>query len=141
METVSIDADDVHINTLDGGVSDAAAPGSIMGAQFMKDYLKSDGMKSLISAVGPDMTQNAIDGQSMTAGEVKTYNKNLNTVVDREFDPATGKVITPTVKNNNVNTTAPVVDNTAVVEELKKLTTAVNKQTKTLVTATEDNAQ
>ena len=43
--------------------------------------------------------------------------------------------------NNNVNTTAPVVDNTAVVEELKKLTTAVNKQTKTLVTATEDNAQ
>lgn len=50
---------------------------------------------------------------------------------------------TPPVNNNNnnVTTTAPVVDNTAVVEEIKKLTTAVNKQTKTLVTATEDNAQ
>ena len=43
------------------------------------------------------------------------------------------------IKNSNKST--PVVDNTAVVEEIKKLTTAVNKQTKTLVTATEDNAQ
>ena len=51
------------------------------------------------------------------------------------------KELAPPVNNNNVNTTAPAVDNTAVVEEIKKLTTAVNKQTKTLVTATEDNAQ
>lgn len=43
------------------------------------------------------------------------------------------------IKNSNKST--PPVDNTAVVEEIKKLTTAVNKQTKTLVTATEDNAQ
>lgn len=127
MERLRIHAKQVAIYQSDAEVYSAGAPGSIMGAAFMKEALASDGMKSLIREVSPEIAEDRMQGgQSISVEDAKTYNKNFE-VFDREYN-----------EDGSLKKVAPMEDVSTEIKETNVLIREMIRQQKNQITATED---